>query len=123
MTSDGSHEACITVRNAGPLRGEVVVPGAKNAVLKLMAASLMADGAYELTNVPAIADVAIMADLLSAIGVHVSLPERGIVSIVNDGDLTPVAPYELVERIRKRFKLSVHPRSVQRALEREKRGS
>jgi UDP-N-acetylglucosamine 1-carboxyvinyltransferase len=93
-------ECCIRVRNVGPLRGEVLVPGAKNSVLKLMAASLMADGVYELTNVPAIADVGIMAELLTAIGVDVTTPEPGIVVIENRGELTPVAPFELVQRIR-----------------------
>lgn len=100
MTSDVFPEPCITVRNAGPLRGEILVPGAKNSVLKLMAASLMADGTFEITNVPAIADVAIMAELIGAIGADVEMPERGIVKITNRGNLTPVAPYELVERMR-----------------------
>ena len=84
----------------GPLAGEIAVPGAKNSVLKLMAASLLADGTYELTNVPAIADVGIMADLLTAIGLRIETPEPGTLAITNSGDLTPVAPYELVERIR-----------------------
>ncbi len=59
----------------GPLHGEVVVPGAKNSVLKLMAASLLADGTYEITNVPNIDDVSIMGDLLKAVGVRVWLDE------------------------------------------------
>ena len=90
----------IEVRRVGPLAGEIAVPGAKNSVLKLMAASLLADGTYVLTNVPAIADVGIMADLLSAIGLRIETPEPGTLVITNSGDLTPVAPYELVERIR-----------------------
>ena len=76
------------------------MPGAKNSVLKLMAASLLGDGTFEITNVPAIVDVSIMADLLIAIGVDVRLDETGIVTIINTGNLTPVAPFELVERIR-----------------------
>jgi UDP-N-acetylglucosamine 1-carboxyvinyltransferase len=93
-------EPSIVVRHTGPLRGEVVVPGAKNSVLKLMASTLLTDGTFELRNVPEIVDVAIMAELLRAIGVTVVRPERGVLRITNDGDLTPVAPYELVERIR-----------------------
>ena len=58
----------IVVAQSGPLAGEVVVPGAKNSVLKLMAAALLADGRYTLTNVPIIEDVVIMSDLLRAIG-------------------------------------------------------
>jgi UDP-N-acetylglucosamine 1-carboxyvinyltransferase len=92
----------IVVRRSGPLRGQVTVPGAKNSVLKLMAASLMADGVTTLTNVPDIADVAIMSDLLAAIGVHASWApgSRSELRLTNHGELAPVAPYELVERIR-----------------------
>ncbi len=94
-------ERCIRVHHAEPLRGEVLVPGAKNSVLKLMAASLLADGTFEITNVPGIVDVGIMAELLRAIGVDVTeTPEYGVVTIVNRGRLTPVAPFELAERIR-----------------------
>lgn len=90
----------IVVRSGGPLSGTVYVPGAKNSVLKLMAASILADGVYEITNVPDIVDVSIMADLLDAIGIRVERPSPHTMRIVNDGDLVPVAPYELVERIR-----------------------
>jgi len=90
----------IVIRRAAPLHGEVVVPGAKNSVLKLMAATLLADGTYTLSNVPAIADVSIMSDLLTAIGVSTEFVGDGSITMTNGGDLTPVAPYELVERIR-----------------------
>ena len=97
----------IVVIARGPLQGEVVVPGAKNSVLKLMAATILADGTHELTNVPEIADVAIMADLLEAVGVHTELVtpatrrgEGATLRLVNRGRLHPVAPYEQVERIR-----------------------
>ena len=88
------------MRRVGELHGTVDVPGAKNAVLKLMAATILADGEYELTNVPAIADVRILGDLLEAIGVRSWSPQPGVLRLANDGDLVPVAPYELVERIR-----------------------
>ena len=94
-------ERCIRVHHAEPLEGEVLVPGAKNSVLKLMAASLLAEGTFEITNVPGIADVGIMAELLRAIGVTVTeTPDYGVVTIVNGGNLTPIAPLELVDRIR-----------------------
>ena len=90
----------IVVRRRGPLEGEIVVPGAKNSVLKLMAATLMARGDYHLTNVPNIADVGIMAELLAAIGVTTHHGDDGSLTMSNAAELTPVAPYELVERIR-----------------------
>ncbi len=60
----------ITVRPAGPLTGTVTVGGAKNSVLKLMAATILAEGTYELTNVPGIVDVELMRELLDAVGVR-----------------------------------------------------
>jgi len=94
------NEERILIRRAGPLHGEVVIPGAKNSVLKLMAATLLADGTSTLTNVPDIGDVGIMAELLAAIGVRSEWAGAGTLRLVNDGDISPVAPYELVERIR-----------------------
>jgi len=65
-----------------------------------MATTLLTDGTFELTNVPNIADVTIMGDLLEAIGVQIDCPATDRLTLTNSGDLTPVAPYELVERIR-----------------------
>ena len=78
------------------------VPGAKNSVLKLMAATLLADGHYELSNVPGIDDVGTMGELLAAMGVNSRLdPTRpGVLLMENTGAITPEAPYDLVERIR-----------------------
>ena len=58
----------IVVRSSGPLEGDVHINGAKNSVLKLMAATTMAEGTYRIRNVPAITDVEIMGDLLRAMG-------------------------------------------------------
>jgi UDP-N-acetylglucosamine 1-carboxyvinyltransferase len=53
------------------LTGEVSISGAKNSILKLMAVSLMAAGKYRLGNVPAIADVTMMGELLESLGCKV----------------------------------------------------
>ncbi|MGI9051903.1 MAG: UDP-N-acetylglucosamine 1-carboxyvinyltransferase [Ilumatobacteraceae bacterium] len=90
----------IVVRGIGELRGTIDVPGAKNSILKLMAATILADGTYELSNVPAIVDVTIMSELLAAIGVTSEPEGPGRLRMVNRCDLVPVAPYEQVERIR-----------------------
>lgn len=88
------------MRGNGPLAGTVTVPGAKNSVLKLMATTLLTDGEFEITNVPDIADVTIMGDLLAAIGLEIDRPQADTLRITGRGDITPVAPYEMVERIR-----------------------
>jgi UDP-N-acetylglucosamine 1-carboxyvinyltransferase len=92
----------IVVQRSDPLAGEVVVPGAKNSVLKLMVASLYATGRHELTNVPDISDVETMGALLGALGVRVSRDpdDDSILHLVNDGDVRTVAPPDLVTSIR-----------------------
>jgi UDP-N-acetylglucosamine 1-carboxyvinyltransferase len=86
----------------GPLAGTVRAGGAKNSVLKLMAACLLAEGRFRLTNVPRIVDVAIMSDVLVALGASVDHRSDGtlVVDSPAPGDLVPVAPYELVEKMR-----------------------
>jgi len=90
----------IVVRRSSMLDGEVQVPGAKNSVLKLMAATLLAEGEYRLTNVPDIADVGTMCELLEALGMSTQRVSAHELVIVNSGGITPIAPFELVDRIR-----------------------
>jgi UDP-N-acetylglucosamine 1-carboxyvinyltransferase len=90
----------IVVRGSGPLEGSVAVEGAKNSVLKLMAASLMAEGRSVLRNVPRIVDVEIMSDLLTSMGADVRRTEDHVITVDVGPDLTPEAPYELVEQMR-----------------------
>ena len=64
-----------------------------------MAASLLAEGLTSLSNVPDIADVAIMVELLEAMGVEVQRTGHRI-DISVPHEIEPVAPYHLVERMR-----------------------
>ena len=89
------------VNASGPLSGTVRAGGAKNSVLKLMAACLLAEGSHVLTNVPRISDVDIMADVLGAMGVDVvrgETPDELVVT--TPADVVPEAPHELVEKMR-----------------------
>ena len=81
-----------------PLSGSVSIGGAKNSVLKLMAATVMAKGAHTIYNVPDIFDVGVMCRLLESMGATTSR-RPGVVEIIID-DLTPIAPFELVEQMR-----------------------
>lgn len=81
------------------LVGEVSVAGAKNSVLKLMAASLLAAGQTTIRNVPNIADVEIMAELLSRLGCHV-VRGAGSVTIDVPEVLGYRADYDLVRKMR-----------------------
>ncbi len=81
------------------LKGEVHVPGAKNSVLKLMAATLLAPGKNTITNVPEILDVEIMIELLERLGCKVNRLQ-GKVEIVVPEVPEHRADYELVRKIR-----------------------
>ena len=73
--------------------------GAKNAVLKEMAATLLAPGRHVIRNVPGILDVELMARVLKHMGAHVSLDEHDLSVVIPDG-LEPEAPIELVRAMR-----------------------
>jgi UDP-N-acetylglucosamine 1-carboxyvinyltransferase len=83
------------------LTGAVRVPGAKNSVLKLMAAALLAQGATTLVDVPDIIDVRIMAELLRRLGCDVEHDRaEGVVRIDVPAVLKHRADYDLVRAMR-----------------------
>ena len=89
------------VVGGGRLAGEVRITGAKNSVLKVMAAALLAEGRTVLTDVPDILDVEIMGELLRRLGCTVEYdPAAATVAIDVPADLGHQADYDLVSRIR-----------------------
>src|SRR3954454_20184842 len=74
---DGGHVAFTVMSRAwlvgpsGPLRGDVYIRGSKNAVTKHMVAALLGEGPSTIRQVPEVGDVAITADILRSLGVHV----------------------------------------------------
>ena len=61
----------LEIRGGTPLRGEVVVGGAKNAALPLIASALLSGGRNTFKNVPRLKDVETMAAVLAAMGAEV----------------------------------------------------
>lgn len=91
----------LRVTGGSRLVGEVTVPGAKNSVLKLMAATLLAPGRSTIRDVPDILDVEIMAELLRRLGCEVSHdPLEAVVSIDVPEHPDHRADYDLVRRMR-----------------------
>jgi UDP-N-acetylglucosamine 1-carboxyvinyltransferase len=94
----------LRVTGGARLAGEVPVVGAKNSTLKLMSAALLAEGESRIDNLPAIADVAIMRQLLERLGCEVSEARTadGTEGVTIRVPATPSssAPYELVRQIR-----------------------
>lgn len=89
----------IVIEGSTRLSGEVTVSGAKNAVLPLMAACVLNSGINTFTNVPDLADVRTMIDLLRILGADVEL-ENGSMYIDSSGINRYTAPYELVKTMR-----------------------
>src|SRR3954462_3385232 len=87
------------VRGSGPLSGAVDVVGAKNSVLKLMAAALLAEGRTVLTNCPEILDVPLMADVLRSLGCTVAV-DGDRVTTAAPAELSAEADYRSVSRLR-----------------------
>ena len=81
------------------LAGEVSVGGAKNSVLKLMAAALLAEGTTVLTNAPEIADVPLMADVLRGLGAVVAT-EGDTVTITAPAEPKFHADFDAVRQFR-----------------------
>src|SRR3954463_297603 len=81
------------------LAGEVEVVGAKNSVLKLMAAALLAEGTTTLTNCPQILDVPLMAEVLRSLGCEVAI-EADTVSITTPAELNHHADSAAMGKLR-----------------------
>jgi UDP-N-acetylglucosamine 1-carboxyvinyltransferase len=81
------------------LSGEASVAGAKNSVLKVMAASLLASGTTRLSNVPDIGDVPIMGEVLRGLGAQV-IGDAPDIAIAVPDEIGHEADYEHVRRIR-----------------------
>lgn len=97
----------IQIEGGTPLQGDVQISGAKNAVLPILCATLLADEPVEISNVPHLHDVVTTAKLLAGLGAELTIDqgtigkgrESGIV--VDARHVTShVAPYELVKTMR-----------------------
>ncbi len=87
------------VTGGGRLSGEVFVGGAKNSVLKLMAAALLAEGRTTITNCPDILDVPLMAEVLRGLGCVVEL-DGTTVRITTPAELSHHADFPAMGRLR-----------------------
>ncbi len=101
----------IRIRGGHPLKGEIPISGAKNAALKLMAASLLTADPLNLANVPRLADVRAMAELLMSFGVSIQV---NMSPGLGEGDLMKLqarqitsvfASYDMVRKMRASFQV------------------
>jgi UDP-N-acetylglucosamine 1-carboxyvinyltransferase len=95
----------IRIKGGVPLEGVIPIGGAKNAALPLMAASLLTPDTLTLANVPNLADIATMANLLVQHGVTVAVDEadgngRQVLELSAAHITSTTAPYDLVRKMR-----------------------
>ena len=94
----------IRINGGRPLAGEIKVGGAKNAALPLLAAGLLTDQRLLLTNVPRLADVQTMTQLLQQHGIAVEpVSEDGRTLSVGGAITNTQAPYDIVRKMRASF--------------------
>ena len=92
-------EKSIQIKGKNQLTGEIEISGAKNAVLKQMILPILCEGQYKIENVPNIADVFYMQDVLGVLGITSNL-EGKTLEIVSPNDISVEAPYEIVQKMR-----------------------
>ncbi|HCB10673.1 MAG TPA: UDP-N-acetylglucosamine 1-carboxyvinyltransferase [Cyanobacteria bacterium UBA11991] len=92
------------IKGGTPLRGEVHIGGAKNSVLKLIAASLLVKGCTKIYNVPELTDVNIMLKVVQQLGAKIDYDKKEKSVVIDATNLTGItAPYELVSKMRASF--------------------
>ena len=92
----------LVIHGGRPLNGSVKVSGAKNAVLPIMTATIIAPGSYKIKRVPDLRDTRTMISLLEIIGAEVNF-EDGTLHIDTTKCDNPEAPYDLVKTMRASF--------------------
>ncbi len=88
----------LLIKGGAPLRGEVTVSGAKNAVLPILAATLLTPEKCVIRRVPDLSDVRFMAEILASLGSEVKL--SGDTVSVRAARLKPIGNYELIRKMR-----------------------
>ena len=89
------------VQKSGPLQGEVTISGSKNAVLPIMAATLLTEEKCTIKDVPALRDVDVMCDLLVSLGADVSKDlDNNTVEVIAKNEVNYEAPFDLVKMMR-----------------------
>jgi UDP-N-acetylglucosamine 1-carboxyvinyltransferase len=93
----------LVIQGGHPLNGTVRLSGAKNSVLKLMAAALLTPHPVTLRNVPRLADVRVMAEVVKQLGCQVMPGEDDTITLCAADINSLIAPYELVSKMRASF--------------------
>ncbi|CAD5981872.1 UDP-N-acetylglucosamine 1-carboxyvinyltransferase [Planktothrix agardhii] len=101
-TASHANQSSLKIWGRQPLQGHVPISGAKNSALVLMAGALLCSEDCRLRNVPSLADVNSMSEILMTLGVKID--RQGDIIDIKAGELSESqAPYELVSQLRASF--------------------
>lgn len=90
----------IIINGGNPLHGSVEISGSKNAAIPIILATLMVNDVCVIENVPAISDISLSLEILSAVGCRIKMLSKNTVEIDSRNAKGGVSPYELVRKMR-----------------------
>ncbi len=88
----------LLIKGGVPLHGEVIISGAKNAVLPIMAATLLTAEPCRIRRVPALSDVQFMGKILESLGAQVRFEENSVA--IHAAKIKGVGDYDLIRKMR-----------------------
>jgi len=95
----------LVINGLKPLKGEVVIGGAKNSAIALLPASLLIKGLCTITNVPNIVDVKLTCQILEALGSKITWKDNHTLVIDNTNITNTNAPLDLTSKFRASYYL------------------
>lgn len=93
------------ITGGNPLRGEVTVSGAKNAVVAILPATILAEDVCRIENIPNISDVTAMINILNIMGAHIKYINKNTVEIDTRHINSYVVEHELSKQLRASYYL------------------
>lgn len=90
----------LVIKGGIPLKGEVIISGAKNSVVAVIPAAILVDGPCRIENVPEISDVTMLVDILNELGAQTEFEDKNTLVINSQNLKSNVATYEMVKSLR-----------------------
>ena len=90
----------LVIQGPTPLKGEVVINGAKNAAVAILPATLLIDGCCTIENLPNISDIKISCEILKKLGAKITWNNKNSITIDTSNILTTTAPLDLTSKFR-----------------------
>ena len=95
----------LVITGPTPLRGEVIINGAKNAAVAILPAPLLIDGICQINNLPNIVDVKLSCDILEGLGAKIKWLDQNSIEVDTTNITSTTAPLELTRKFRASYYL------------------